>query len=81
MLALKYEHGSVVEGARDGWSESTPAFEVETKGALEVIIDLHLKMHMVVHLFVQKNKQNNSIKVGLEEVLHVALEGAHKISL
>ena len=36
---------------------------------------------MVVHLFVQKNTQNSSIKGGLEEVLDVALESAHKFSL
>ena len=81
MFALKYEHASGVEGAGDGWSESTPTFEVETKGALEVTTDLHLRMHMVVHLFVQKNTQNSSIKGGLEEVLDVALESAHKFSL
>ena len=47
---FKYEHVSAVENAPDGLSEDTPTFEVETKGALQVAIELHLKMHMVVHL-------------------------------
>ena len=40
---------------------------------------MHLKMHMVVHLLVQKNMQNNSTKGELEEAPHVALQGAPKI--
>ena len=39
-----------------------PTFEVDIRGVLEVIIEMHLKMHMVVCLLVQKNSQNNSIK-------------------
>ena len=42
---------------------------------------LHLKMHMVVRLLVQKSANNNLIKGELEETLYVALEGATKISL
>ena len=37
-------------------------------------------MHIVVHLLVQKNAQNDSIKWELEEALYVVLEGASKIS-
>ena len=61
-IALKYEHVNAVEGAADGSSEGTPKFEVETKGALEITTELHLKMHVVVCLSVQKSSQNNSIK-------------------
>ena len=43
---FKYEHVSAVENA----PEDTPIFEVETKGALQVAIELHLKMHMGMHL-------------------------------
>ena len=81
IVAIKYEHVSAVEGAPDGSSKDTPKFEVEIKGALEVTTELHLKMHMVMGLLVQKSSQNNSIKGGLAEALHVALEGAPKISL
>ena len=42
---------------------------------------LHLKMHMVVRLLVQKSSNNNLIKGELEETLYVALEGATKTSL
>ena len=80
-FALKYEHVTAVEGAPDGSFENTPTFEVEIKRALEVTIELHLKMDKVVHLLVQKSSQNNSIKGELEETLYVALEGAPKISL
>ena len=58
-----------------------PTFEVEIKGGLEITIELRLKIHMVVHLLVQKSSQNNSIKGESEETLYVALEGAPKISL
>ena len=61
--------------------KKTPTFEVEIKGALEITIALRLKIHMVVHLLVQTSSQNNSIKGEFEETLHVALEGAPKISL
>ena len=47
---FKYEHVSAVESAPDSLSKDTPTFEVEIKGALEVAIELHLRMHMVVHL-------------------------------
>ena len=80
-FALKYEHISAVEGAPDGSSEGTPTFEVEIKGAFEVTIELHLKIHMVVYLLVQKSPRNNSIKGELEEALYVVLEVAPKISL
>ena len=51
-LALKYEHVSAFEGVPDGSPESTPTFEVEVKGVLEVTIEMSLKMHMVVRLLV-----------------------------
>ena len=53
-FTLKYEHVSAVEGAPDGSSQGTSTFEVEIKGALLVTIELHLKMHIVVHLLVQR---------------------------
>ena len=37
-FALKYEHVSAFEGVPDGSPESTPTFEVEIKGVLEVTI-------------------------------------------
>ena len=49
MFVLKYDYVSAVEGASDGSSEGTPTYEVKIKGALEVAIGLHLKMHIVVH--------------------------------
>ena len=58
----------------------TPTFVVELKRALEVTIELHLRMHMVVPLLVWRSSQNSSIKGGLEEVLYVALESAPKNS-
>ena len=51
-VALKYEHVSAFEGVPDGSPESTPTFEVEVKGVLEVTIEMSLKMHMVVRLLV-----------------------------
>ena len=54
-FALKYEHVIALEGAPDGSSKDTPRFEVEIKDATEVTIELHLKMHMVVHLLVQES--------------------------
>ena len=80
-FTIKYEHLCAVEGAPDGSSEGTPTFAVEIKGAFEVTIELHLKIHMVVRLLVEKSSQNNSIKCILEEALYVAREGAPKISL
>ena len=62
MFALKYEHVSAFEGVSDSSSEVRPTFEVDIKGVLEVTVEMHLKMHMVVCLLVQKNSQNNSIK-------------------
>ena len=61
-FALKYKHVSAFEGAPDDSSEGTHTFEVEIKGVLEVTIEMHLKMHMVVSLLVHMNSQNNSIK-------------------
>ena len=49
-FSLKYENDSEVKGAPDGLSQGKPTFEVETEGALDVTIELHLKMHMVAHL-------------------------------
>ena len=51
-FALNYEHVSAFEGVPDGSPESTPTFEVEVKGVLEVTIEMSLKMHMVVRLLV-----------------------------
>ena len=51
-FTLKYEHVSAVEGAPDGSYEGIPTIEVEIKGALEVTIELHLKIHMVVRFLV-----------------------------
>ena len=79
--ALKYEHGSAVEGVPDGSPEGTLMFEVEIKGVFEFTIELHLKMHMVVHLLVQQSAKKDSIKVELEKALYVALEAAPRISL
>ena len=80
MFTLKYENISAVEGARNVSSEGKPTFDIEIKGALEVTIELHLKMHMVVHWLGQKSTRNNSIKYEREETLYVVLEGAPKIS-
>ena len=51
-FTLKYGHASAVEGAPDGSSEGIPTFAVKIKGVLEITIELHLKMHMVVRLLV-----------------------------
>ena len=51
-FTLKYEHASAVEGAPDGSSEGIPISEVKVKGVLEITIELHLKMHLVVRLLV-----------------------------
>ena len=77
---LKYEHVSAVEGALDSSFDCTPTFEVKIKGALEVKIELHLKIYIVVHLLMQKSAQNDLIKGELEETLYVVLEDAPKIS-
>ena len=78
---LKYEHVSAVQGAPDGSSEGTSTFAVEIKGALQVAIELHLKMQMVVYFLVEKCPQNDSVKSELEKALYAALEGAPMISL
>ena len=41
---------------------------------------IHLKAH-TLHMFVQKNTQNDSIKCELKKALYIALEDAPKISL
>ena len=51
-FAIKYEHVSAVEWAPDDSSEGKPTSDVEVKDAIEVTIQFHLKMHMVVHLLV-----------------------------
>ena len=62
--------------------EGTLTFEVEIKGAPEVTIALHLKMHMAAGALVStKNPKSDWIKGELEAVLYVALEGTPKISL
>ena len=77
---LKYEHVCGVEDGHDGSSEGTSTFEVEIKGAFEVTIEFHLKMHMVVHILVQKSsKQFN--KWWIKEALYIALDVTPKISL
>ena len=61
-FALKYEHVSAVECTPDGPSGGTPTFEFEIKGALEVTIDLHFKMHMIVHFLGSYSGKNDLIK-------------------
>ena len=57
-----------MEDTTESSSEGTPkdlytdAQEVEIKGALEVTIELHLKMCMVVQLPGHRSAQNDSIK-------------------
>ena len=75
--SAKYEHVIAVAGAPDSPPAGTPTFEVEIKSALEVTLELHLKVHMVVGFLEQKSIQNDSIK--LDEALYVALEGAPNI--
>ena len=74
--ALEGVFVTAIEDATESSSESTPkgvlqdlykdtqegAFEVETKGALEVTVELYLKMHIVVQLLGRKNTQDDSIK-------------------
>ena len=54
--------------------KDTSTFEVEIKGAVEVTIELHLKMYMVMRLLVQKSAQNYSLKDELDKALYVALK-------
>ena len=61
--------------------KDTSTFEVEIKGAVEVTIELHLKMYMVMRLLVQKSAQSYSLKDELDKALYVALKGAPVISL
>ena len=78
---LKYEYVSAFESAPYGSSKGAPTFEVKVKGALEVTIELHLKVRIVVWLLVQKSSQNTSIKGELKEALCDSVEGAPNISL
>ena len=55
------------------------AFEVENKEALEVTIEFHLKMHMVVHLLGHRNAKSDS-KIGKLEGAP-SVESTPKISL
>ena len=48
------------------------------KGALEVRTEQHLKMHMVMHLLVNKIAQNSSTKRILEVELFVPLKNTTK---
>ena len=57
------------------------AFEAEIKGALEVTIEFHLKMPMVVHLFGHRSTKNDSINGEIEGALYVTLERKRTISL
>ena len=60
------------EGSSEGSAKVVPgdlytdaeegAVEVETKGALEVTIELHLKMRMVVQMSRHRSAQNDSMK-------------------
>ena len=70
MFALKYEHDRAFEGVPDGSSEETPTFEVEIKSALEVRIELHLKLQLSCTQC-KKSTLNDSIKGELEETLYV----------
>ena len=70
---------SAVKGTPDGSFEGTPTFNIEIKGALEVTIELHWKVHMIVDLLVQKRAQNDSTKGEFEDALYAALESAPKI--
>ena len=54
----------------------TPTFEVEIKGTLEITVELHLTVQMVVHFLVERSKQNDSIKGEREEALEDVLEDA-----
>ena len=57
------------------------AFEVEIKGTLEVTIELHLKMRMVVHLLGHKGAQNEGTNLSGQSISHLkmgALKNAHK---
>ena len=54
----------------------TPTFEVEIKGTLEITVELHLTMQMVVHLLVERSAQNDSIIGEREVALEDALEDA-----
>ena len=45
---LKYEYVSAFESAPYGSSKGAPTFEVKVMGALEVTIELHLKVRIVV---------------------------------
>ena len=58
-----------------------PTFQFEVKGALQVTIELLLKMRVVMHLLKQKSAQNDSIKGELEKTFYGTLEEASKISL
>ena len=53
-----------------------PTFEVEIKGTLEITVELHLTMQMVVHLLVESSAQNDSIKAEREEALVDTIEDA-----
>ena len=70
-ILLKYRHVSAVEGAPDGSSEDISTFKLEIKRALEVAIELQLKM---VHLLVKKSSQNKSIKGELEDSVMLILK-------
>ena len=51
-LMVHLSMNMTVEGAPDSTSKGTPTFEFEIKCALEVTVELHLKMQMVIYLLV-----------------------------
>ena len=51
-LMVHLSMNMTVECAPDGTFEGTLTFEVEIKCVLDVTVELHLKMQMVVHLLV-----------------------------
>ena len=54
------EHVSAVEGAPDGISEDALTFEVKITSVIQIAIELHFKMHMVVHC--QHKKVHKTIR-------------------
>ena len=50
--------------------------EIVLKGVLQVALELHLFMQLLMH----KSEQYDSVKGGIEVALYAALEGASKIS-
>ena len=64
------------EGVSDVSSEDVPTFDFEIKGALEVRSELHLKVHTLMHLLVQKSAQKGTFDVAVDGTLDCAMKGA-----